>query len=106
MAISHAASGEPIDLFAEDGPGSIALVRNEHFEVFRLAMEAGKELPEHAVESLITIQCLRGRIEVGAHGGAQALRAGCLLYLSSGVPHTVRAVEDSLVLVTMLVSRE
>jgi len=110
MATLHATSGEPVNLFPAEGsaerPGSVALVRDEHFEVFRLVMEAGKELPEHEVASLITIQCLRGRVQVSAHGRSQALAGGYLMYLASGVPHAVKALEDSSILVTMLVARE
>ncbi len=110
MAIPHAASGELIDLLAADGAsaenGSVTLVRDEHFEIFRLAMPAGKELPEHRVPSLITIQCLRGSVEVKAHGRSRAVPAGFMMYLSSSEPHTVRALEDSTILVTMRVNRE
>jgi quercetin dioxygenase-like cupin family protein len=109
VATQHAQSGEIIPLFpAEQGerPGSVALVRDQHFEVFRLVMEAGKELPVHEVPSLITIQCLRGRVEVLAHRGAQVLPAGHLMYLAGGEPHGVKALEDSSILVTMLVARE
>jgi quercetin dioxygenase-like cupin family protein len=106
MAIPHAASGDPIDLFSRDGPGSVALVRDDHFEVFRLAMEPGKELPEHQLASLSTIQCLRGRIEVRAQGRVETLAAGYLMYLGSCEPRAIRAVEDSLILVTMRVKRE
>jgi quercetin dioxygenase-like cupin family protein len=110
VATQHAQSGEIIPLFpAEQGgerPGSVALVRDQHFEVFRLVMEAGKELPVHEVPSLITIQCLRGRVQVSAHRRAQVLPAGYLMYLTGGEPHAVKALEDSSILVTMLVARE
>jgi quercetin dioxygenase-like cupin family protein len=110
VATQHAQSGEIIPLFpVEQGgerPGSVALVRDQHFEVFRLVMEAGKELPVHEVPSLITIQCLRGRVEVDAHRRAQVLPAGHLMYLAGGERHGVKALEDSSILVTMLVARE
>ena len=110
MATNHAASGQPINLFPADGPGersgSAALVRDEHFEVFRLVMESGKELPEHEVPSLITIQCLRGRVEVKAHGRPQVLPGGYMMYLGGGEPHSLKALEDSSILVTMRVRRE
>lgn len=106
MAMPHAAPGEPIDLFSMRGPGSIALVRDEHFEVFRLAMEAGKQLPEHELGSLSTIQCLRGRIEVDAQGRSHTMPAGYMMYLGSCEPRTIRAIEDSSILVTMRVKRE
>jgi len=106
MAMPHAAPGEPIDLFSTRGPGSLAIVRDEHFEVFRLAMEAGKVLPEHQLASLSTIQCLRGRIEVDAQGRTHAMPAGYMMYLGSCEPRTIRAIEDSSILVTMRVKRE
>ncbi|HSN19702.1 MAG TPA: cupin domain-containing protein [Usitatibacter sp.] len=110
MATQHAESGEIIPLFpAPQGgerPGSVALIRDQHFEVFRLVMEVGKELPVHEVPSLITIQCLRGRVEVIAHGRPRALPAGHLMYLAGGEPHGVKALEESSILVTMLVGRE
>ena len=110
MATLHATSGEPINLFpAEDSPerpGSVALVRDEHFEVFRLVMETGKELPEHEVASLITVQCLRGRVQVSVHGRSRTLAGGYLMYIAGGAPHALKALEDSSILVTMLVARE
>jgi quercetin dioxygenase-like cupin family protein len=110
MAIPHAAPGERIDLYPHDGgseqPGSVALIRDEHFEVFRLVMEAGKELPEHEVASLITIQCLRGRVKATMGGREEILPGGSMIYLSSGERHGLAAIEDSVVLVTMLVARE
>lgn len=110
MATEHAKPGEIIPLFPveQDGerPGSVALIRDQHFEVFRLVMEAGKELPVHEVPSLITIQCLRGRVQVTAAGRAVALPAGHLMYLVGGAPHGVKALEDAAILVTMRVARE
>ncbi|HXS51709.1 MAG TPA: cupin domain-containing protein [Usitatibacter sp.] len=110
MAIHHAAPGERIELYPKDGgeepPGSVALIRDEHFEVFRLVMEQGKQLPEHEHASLITIQCLRGRVQVTMPGREEVLSAGTMIYLASGERHGLHALEDSSVLVTMLVARE
>jgi quercetin dioxygenase-like cupin family protein len=109
MATIHAASGELIDLRMTSASGpesdSRTLVRTDHVEVFRLTMPAGKELPEHEVGSVITLQCLEGKLEVTAHGRSQAMRAGTMMYLAGGVAHSVRALDDSSLLVTMLVNR-
>ena len=109
MATTHAASGELIDLHssarAGQASGSQTLIRTDHVEVFRLTLPAGKELPEHKVASVITIQCLEGKVEVVAHGRSQAMRAGTMVYLSGGEPHAVKALEDSSILVTLLVNR-
>jgi len=110
MALHHAAPGERIDLHPNDAggepPGSVALIRDEHFEVFRLVMEAGKALPDHEVASLVTIQCLRGRVKVTTPAREEILPAGSMMYLAGGARHGLEALEDSSVLVTMLVARE
>ena len=110
MAMPHAASGEVIDLrpFGETlrRADSETLVRSDHLEIFRLVLSAGKSLPEHAVPSVITIQCLEGAVELATQGRSRVVPAGSLVYLAPGQPHALKAVEDCAVLVTMLVHRE
>ncbi|KQV83090.1 AraC family ligand binding domain-containing protein [Rhizobacter sp. Root1221] len=110
MATPHARSGELLDVlpFAETFPleQSIALVRSEHWEVFRLVMPTGKVVPEHKVSSVTLLQCIEGSVELKAHGKVQKLRTGHLVYLAAGEPHSLKALKDSSVLVTMLVARE
>ena len=109
MATTHAASGELIDLHplarAGQASESQTLVRTDHVEVFRLTMPRGKELPEHKVASVITMQCLEGKVEIVARGRAQAMPAGTMMYLAGAEPHSVKALEDSSLLVTLLVNR-
>jgi Uncharacterized conserved protein, contains double-stranded beta-helix domain len=109
MAIPHAASGELIDVrpLGENlrRTTSTTLVRAEHLEVFRMVLAAGKAAPDHKASGAITIQCLEGAVELEAHGRTQILRAGSMVYLSDGEPHAVRAVEDSSLLVTILLRR-
>jgi quercetin dioxygenase-like cupin family protein len=110
MASIHAASGELIDILpfgtALRQAASATLVREDHVEVFRLVLLSGKSLPGHDHPRVITIQCIEGSIELIAAGRAQAMRAGTLVYLSGGVPHTLTAIEDSSLLVTLLLRRE
>lgn len=96
MAISHAASGDLIDLTAlpEHGKAtdSVTLVRANHIEVFRLTLPVGRVLQEHAAAGSITIQCLAGLVELDAHGRTQTLHPGTLVYLDDAQPHAVRAM--------------
>ncbi|HQW20525.1 MAG TPA: cupin domain-containing protein [Rhodocyclaceae bacterium] len=109
MSIPHAASGELIDVRPLGTElrqhGSKTLVRADHLEVFRFALLAGKATPEHRASGAITIQCLEGVVEFVAHGRQQILRAGSMVYLSDGEPHTVLALEDSSLLITVLLRR-
>ena len=109
MAIAHAASGELIDIRPLGvnlrQTKSSTLVRADHLEVFRLVLPAGKTAPDHKAAGAITIQCLEGTAELDAHGRTQILFAGSMVYLSDAQPHAVKALEDSSLLVTVLLRR-
>lgn len=109
MAITHAASGELIDIRPLGATlrqtSSSTLVRADHLEVFRFVLVAGKTAPDHKASGAITIQCLEGEVELEAHGRTQILRVGNMVYLSDAEPHSVKALEDSSLLVTVLLRR-
>jgi quercetin dioxygenase-like cupin family protein len=75
----------------------------------RLVLPAGKTMPQHWVEGEVTIQCLEGSIELDAQQNGrelkQVLHAGELVYLAGGVPHSLRALENASVLMTILLHR-
>ena len=54
----------------------------------------------------MTIQCVEGRIELVTGDKRLPMHAGSLVYLAGGTPHELRALEDSSLLVTLLVRRE
>lgn len=109
MAMTHAASGELIDVrplgAALRQTSSRTLVRAEHLEVFRFVLVAGQTAPDHKASGTLTIQCLEGTVELDAHGQTQCLRAGDMVYLADAQPHAVRALEDASLLVTILLRR-
>ena len=106
MAIPHAQAGDTIDvrplgsMLAEQATHT--LIKTAHLEVIRLVLPKGKEIAEHKVDGEITVHCLEGRVVFTARGRSQELQAGQMLYLAGGDPHAVRAVDDSSVLVTIL----
>lgn len=109
MAVPHAASGELIDVRPLGAKlrttASSTLVRANHLEVLRLILAAGKAAPDHKASGAITIQCLEGSVEFEAYGRTQIMRQGCMVYLSDAEPHSVKALEDSSLLVTILLRR-
>jgi quercetin dioxygenase-like cupin family protein len=106
MSLHHAAPGEPIDVrplgpkLAESN--STALLRTDDLEVMRLVLTRGRSVPEHEVAGGIILHCLEGAVEVKTRGTMQVLRAGNMLYLEGHVPYSLRAVEDSSILMTVL----
>ena len=59
-------------------------------------------MPEHSVTGELTVQCLEGSLEFSIAGVVDIMRQGDLKCLLGGVPHALTAIEDSTVLVTLL----
>lgn len=109
MAISHAAPGDLIPIrvgrTVAVPDDSETLIRTDHLEVFRFALPAGKHLPDRTAAGFMIVQCVEGAVELEAMSTSRRLTAGTMLYLPDGKPHTLRALEDSLLLVTLLLHR-
>ena len=106
MAIHHALSGELIDIRplgeAIKVTRTSTLYKTQHLEVFRMVLPAGKQMPEHSVVGEFTVQCLEGSVEFSIGTTRDIMRPGDLKCLAGGVSHALVAIEDSSVLVTLL----
>ncbi|MGI9027095.1 MAG: cupin domain-containing protein [Burkholderiaceae bacterium] len=106
MAIHHASSGELIDIrpLRNDLKSAITktLYKSNRLEVFRMVLLAGKEMPTHQVVGEITVLCLEGHVEFTFGQTSRSMREGDLICLSGGTDHALKGVEDSSVLVTIL----
>ncbi len=78
------------------------IVKTDALELTRWVLPAGKAIPMHNVPGEITVQCVEGRVTFNARGKSHDIKAGHLLFLSAGEPHSVTAIEDSTLLVTQL----
>ncbi|HPR08293.1 MAG TPA: 4Fe-4S dicluster domain-containing protein [Denitromonas sp.] len=109
MAIEHAAPGDLLNILPprseHASDASSLLVRADHLEVFRLALPAGKRTPSHAAAGTITIQCLSGRVELETSTRTQIMTPGTLVYLADAEPHAVCALDDAVLLITILLHR-
>lgn len=106
MALKHATSGEIVEIAplgsAIDENRSTAIVRDDCIEVMRLVLRAGRSVSEHRVDGPMTIHCLEGDLEVFAHNEAKRLGPQQLMYLAGNVSHTLHALTDTSVLVTVV----
>ena len=108
MSILHAKPGDVIKLPLGAALGSsktTTLAKTGDLELIRLVLPAGKDIPSHKAPGEITVQCLEGRVAFTAEGKTQDLAAGQLLYLAAGEPHALQGIEDSSLLVTILLPK-
>ena len=107
MAVRHAPPGEVFGL----GPHGKAAAQaattspvtatgSRMIRVFQLPAGQGK--PARRVNGEVTVQCLQGRVAVTVLGATRELVAGQSLHLPGGEEHAMSGVEDSTLLVTVL----
>ena len=106
MAIPHAQPGDIIDVRPLGGAladaRSHALFKSTDLEVIRLVLRAGEGMPPHAVAGEITLQCIEGRIAFKFDTGQVELAAGKLVHVTGDDMHSLRAIEDSSLLLTIV----
>ncbi len=89
------------DTLDRDGRSSRTLLKEGALRVTLVVLGPGGGIPEHDAEGPITIQPLRGQVEVATDGGAQRVETGQILALGPRVPHDVRSDEGAAFLLTV-----
>lgn len=106
MAIPHARPGDKIKLHplgaALPTTRSHALFKSDDLELIRIVMMAGQQMPPHAVSGEITLQCIEGRIAFDCDAGVVELSPGELVHSAGGEIHSLRAIEDASLLLTIV----
>ena len=106
MAKHHATSGEIFDLkpltSGLKAARTRAIVKTDAFEAVRLVAHAGTDIKAHKVDGPITLHCLEGRVQVDLPDKSLELSAAQWVYLEGGIPHAIKAIEDSSLLLTIV----
>ena len=106
MALKHATAGEVVNLSPLGErlreARTEAIVKSKSFEAVRLVVHAGRVIPTHKVPGQITLHCLEGRVEIGLYDSSLELGPNDWAYLDGGEPNAVRGIEDSSLLLTIL----
>jgi quercetin dioxygenase-like cupin family protein len=77
------------------------IARESGVSLLVMALEQGNSLPEHSADGVVLVQVLRGHTYLEAAGQSLDLRPGQVLMFQPGVRHDIRAVEQSVVLLTI-----
>lgn len=106
MSLTHLKSGEVLNLrtLKADMPtnSTFALVKTTDVEVIRMVLPKGKKIPEHSVPGKITVQCLSGSMQFTVGAESLNLEADSWFYLDGNEPHSLEALSDTTLLVTIL----
>ena len=80
---------------------SKVLVKTSDLRLVLFAMEAGSLVPQHHSEGRIVVHCLKGGLRMQMPAESKQLHEGDVLVLDRRVPHDVKALEDSIFLLTI-----
>jgi quercetin dioxygenase-like cupin family protein len=86
----------------EDGTLSRVLYQDDALRLVVFAFDAGQELTEHTAAVPAVVQVLRGRLELTLGAEEATADPGAWIRMPAKLPHSVRALEPSVMLLTML----
>ena len=81
--------------------GAVTLVKQGGMSLVVTHLHAGGTLQEHAAPGAATVQVLDGRVRLQIGDERIEMPAGRLVAFNSGVRHSVEALEDSTLLLTL-----
>ncbi len=82
--------------------GSVTLVKQSGMTIVLTHLHAGSALEEHAAKGSASVQVLDGRISVSIRDEALEMLSGRLIAFDAGVRHSIAAIEDSTLLLTLV----
>ncbi|HEU4612652.1 MAG TPA: hypothetical protein VFS15_11270 [Kofleriaceae bacterium] len=96
------------DAYTREGHAARTIVRAPDLRCVLIAMQPGGRIAEHVAAATVSIQVLAGRVRIRLPRLArqhedrfEELAPGRLLVLDGGIAHTVEAVDETSLLVTL-----
>ena len=103
--LAEAAKLEGEDGGSHSGHRQVTLYKHEQATVALFRFERNGSLPKHKAPGTVFIQVLEGNIEFDVEGSVKTVAAGGLLALAPGARHDVRALEPSVMLLTVCLQK-
>lgn len=100
-ATSFADLGAEVEI-PHDGTLSRVLYKDDQVRLVIFAFDAGQELTEHTASVPAIVQVVRGHLELTLGDVEMTGTPGCWIHMPAKLPHSVRAVEPTVMLLTML----
>ncbi len=80
-----------------DKPQIDLMMDAPHGKEIRICMQKGNVMKEHTAPGAIVIMVLSGNVDIGSKEGDTRLGAGEAVYFAANVPHSLVAIEDSVI---------
>ncbi|MHC2992683.1 hypothetical protein OB13_14245 [Pontibacter sp. HJ8] len=84
---------------------AITIFKTDGMRLVLIALHQGAEMKTHTAPGIINVQVLEGRIRFTTKQQTAEMGEGQMLALHAGIPHSVFALEESVFLLTLAVSK-
>jgi len=83
---------------------ALTVFKTNGLRILLVGLHEHAEMSKHKAEGLISVQVLEGRMEFNTDESSVELKAGQMLALHAGIPHSVIAKEETIFLLTLRTS--
>jgi quercetin dioxygenase-like cupin family protein len=87
--------------YERSGRAGRTLAKSGRLRITLVAMQRDNVISTHRADSPITLQVLEGGIRFRANGGDHRMKAGQLLFFGPGDANDIRAMEETVLLLTI-----
>ncbi len=86
----------------ENGTLSRVLFKDDHIRLVVFAFDRGQELTDHTAGVPVTLHLVRGRLDLTLGDESSQVGPESWVHIPAGLTHAVRAVEPSVMVLTLL----
>ena len=87
--------------YQRGGHGAQTVLREDDLRVVVLALKAGAVIPEHQAHATGALHVIAGRVRLSLAARSVELATGQLVAIARGAPHSVEALEESALVLTL-----
>lgn len=93
------------DAWKKNDRNGITVYKTDHLTMVLTWLHKGATIMDNVLDGLVIIQVLEGKVDFSVENARTDLRERQVITLHSGIMHTLKALEDSLILITTKTAR-
>ncbi len=85
---------------------AITVFKTNGLRILLIALHEGSEMARHTADGIISVQVLEGKIQFNTDQQSVELDKGRMLALHERIPHSVKAIQETIFLLTLTTTLE